>query len=126
MSCPNDCKEEITDAVCECAIANGLCGETCPAVLNLNEECSTYGISGICGEIIDSNAVYRDICNGCPAEVPTYHPTYADCLALEGIQDQIQCLQDKIEVLSGRCQANEDYQNSCANVRDDIQSILSA
>jgi hypothetical protein len=126
MSCPDDCKQEITDAVCECAIANGLCGETCPAVLNLNEQCSTYGVSGICGGIIDSNAVYRDICDGCPPEVPTYQPTYADCMALEGIQDQVHCLQDKIEVLSGRCQSTQDYQNSCSNIRDDIENILTA
>merc|ERR1719204_475343 len=131
MSCPSDCVQEITEAVCDCAIANGLCGETCPAVLNLNEQCSTYGINGICGGIIDSNAVYRDICSGCPSDspstspqMPTYQPTYADCLALEGTQDQIQCLQDKIEVLSGRCQSTQEYQNSCASVRDDISSIL--
>jgi len=59
-----------------------------------------------------------------PTDEPTYQPTYSDCLTLESQEEQIICLKDKIEVLSQRCEANQDYQNSCAAVREDIRALL--
>merc|ERR1719361_2507065 len=57
---------------------------------------------------------------------PTYKPTYADCLTLQSETAQIACLKDKIEVLSERCEATEEYQSTCASVREDIRSIVGA
>ena len=69
MSCPDDCHDEIKAAVCECVVEAQLCGETCPAVVNLGDQCRTYGISGICGGIIAADAIYRDICDACPGKI---------------------------------------------------------
>merc|ERR1719336_2750194 len=86
-------------------------------------ECSTYGVSGICGGIIASDASYYDVCDAC-TRVPTYQPTYEDCLTLSTTEEQLTCLKNKIEVLSQRCDANQEYQNSCESVRDDIRAML--
>jgi len=59
-----------------------------------------------------------------PTDVPTYRPTYEDCLTLSRTEEQLTCLKNKIEVLSQRCDANQEYQNSCESMRDDIRSIL--
>ena len=68
MTCIADCADEIREAVCDCVVKNGLCGENCTAVNDLGPECSTYGIHvGFCGGLIDAGAIYRDICDGCSA-----------------------------------------------------------
>ena len=67
MTCKDDCADDFKEAVCGCAIKNGLCGETCQAVIDLGPECSIYGNhNDICGGLMDFDAVYRDICDGCP------------------------------------------------------------
>merc|ERR1719195_175949 len=59
-----------------------------------------------------------------PTDVPTYRPTYEDCLTLSTTEEQLTCLKNKIEVLSQRCDANQEYRNSCESVRDDIRAML--